>query len=164
MNLHPLKQQQLEEITALQSIFGDDFTLDDDSVFNETQDLVENCLTISQQDLGICCFSFLINVQNTCTLVVTLPHDYPSSPPNVSIRSPLLSQQMQRLLHDKLHDVTLSLAGNQCIFQLTEWLKDNIQGFIPSRNQQTPKATIEHVSALITLPDIFVFQYHQRHH
>uniref|UniRef100_A0A8D0GH39 RWD domain containing 2A n=1 Tax=Sphenodon punctatus TaxID=8508 RepID=A0A8D0GH39_SPHPU len=93
-------------------------------------------------------------------LHVTLPHEYPHTPPRLFARSSALDRQQQLQLNKQLSSYFGSLdSGELCICGAVQWLRDNSASYF--RNSKlASKAAPEEKVATTTFHRMWIYSHH----
>ncbi|XP_052751017.1 protein IMPACT-B-like [Galleria mellonella] len=109
--------KQAEEVEALSSIYGDDWTIESDNFKSYRIRIVEN--------------------KNEALLFVTMPPDYPTlSPPKYELSAPWMDRKIKENLHKSLDEVYLENIGETVIYQWVEKIREVLQNI---KSTETPK-------------------------
>ncbi|XP_026735306.1 protein IMPACT-like [Trichoplusia ni] len=117
--------KQAEEVEALSSIYGDDWTTESDVSRSYSIRIEEN--------------------KNEVRLYVTMPSDYPSlAPPKYEISAPWMDRKAKTELLHALEEVYLENVGENVVFQWVEKIREVLQAIKPTENKTEKKpAAIE---------------------
>jgi len=108
------KERRLEELEAMEAIYGEAFTLDS-----------EDSCTIQVSAPG----------SSAASLSLSLPSTYPSlSPPSYSYFAPFLSSQEKETLRASLEEIYLENLGQPVLFLWVECVRD----FLQARQEDVP--------------------------
>ncbi|KAJ2944856.1 hypothetical protein O0L34_g1748 [Tuta absoluta] len=109
--------KQAEEVEALSSIYGDDWTTESEVTRSYAIKIVEN--------------------KKEVILYVTLPEDYPGqSPPKFELSAPWMDRKAKEKLHHSLDEVYLENIGETVIYQWVEKIRETLQSI---KSQETEK-------------------------
>ncbi|CAK1589675.1 unnamed protein product [Parnassius mnemosyne] len=109
--------KQIEEVEALSSIYGEDWTTESES--NRSYNI-----KIKENDREV-------------ILYVTMPPDYPGqAPPKYELSAPWMDRREKEKLHISLDEVYLENIGETVIYQWVEKIRETLQKIKP---KETPK-------------------------
>ncbi|KAJ8708387.1 hypothetical protein PYW07_010512 [Mythimna separata] len=112
--------KQAEEVEALSSIYGDDWTTESEAARSYSVRIVEN--------------------KNEVILYVTMPVDYPSqSPPKYELSAPWMERKAKTKLHHTLDEVYLENVGENVVFQWAEKIREVLQAIKPPEKKVVQK-------------------------
>lgn len=78
--------------------------------------------------------------QGNWKLYVTLPADYPTSKPEVYVRSESLDRSQQSNFNKILSNFVIDQADNEpCIYVLISWVQDNVEKYLKTYNNNNKK-------------------------
>ncbi|XP_033646326.1 RWD domain-containing protein 2B-like [Asterias rubens] len=139
MNSKEVIELQISEVDMLQSMFPDEFCVDDPSAISEARSIVDgedsehNCGVVSLPQIT---FTIKIKIDTpecNVQVICELPQTYPKDTPEVLVRSdaPPFSRQEQKRLNDDLAEHILSLdRGELVIGEAVQWIQDNFCKYV----------------------------------
>ncbi|XP_052751024.1 protein IMPACT-B-like [Galleria mellonella] len=112
--------KQAEEVEALSSIYGDDWTIESEKIKTYRIRIIEN--------------------KKEAMLHVTMPPEYPTlSPPKYELSAPWMDRRAKANLRNLLDDVYLENIGEIVIYQLVEKVRDFVR---KAKSTETRKKTV----------------------
>ncbi|KAJ8708740.1 hypothetical protein PYW08_010122 [Mythimna loreyi] len=112
--------KQEEEIEALSSIYGADWSTEDEATRSYSVRIEDN--------------------KNEVILYVTMPDDYPSqSPPKYELSAPWMERKAKTNLHHTLDEVYLENVGENVVFQWVEKIREVLQAIKPPEKKEKAK-------------------------
>ncbi|XP_073961213.1 protein IMPACT-B-like isoform X2 [Choristoneura fumiferana] len=133
--------KQDEEIEALSSIYGDDWSTESDVTRTFRIRVVEN--------------------QQEALLYVTMPPEYPSkSPPKFELSAPWMDRKEKVKLHQALNDVYLECIGETVIYQWVEKVREILLTMKPEKKEIKQKQdrrspdVVQNLSQNVPCPEI----------
>ncbi|XP_074651190.1 RWD domain-containing protein 2B-like [Tubulanus polymorphus] len=123
---------QLQELEMLESMFPDEFTMEDPAakiyvnnfvIGNIPYDSIKDvrlALTMKIEECG--------EIKGI-ELVCQFPHDYPAVKPELFVRSPF-SRSAHMNFNDDVHEHLLGFeSGEICVYPLVEWIRENCEKY-----------------------------------
>ncbi|XP_049881094.1 protein IMPACT-B-like [Pectinophora gossypiella] len=131
--------KQAEEVEALSSIYGSDWT---------TESEASRSYSIRVEDN-----------KRECILYVTMPEGYPGeSPPKYELSAPWMERKDKEKLHQALDEVYLENIGETVIFQWVEKIREIMQNIksveTQKKKEKAPIDTLDLTELEISCPDI----------
>ncbi|XP_067125208.1 RWD domain-containing protein 2A [Centruroides vittatus] len=127
---------QLTEVDMLISMYPsrDEFKLDDLSVIDEIKSFIDGKTDTLPPRMD---FTLHLNIgEEKLEVSCSLPHDYPSSEPEIYARSNCLTRDNQHQLNEDISNfLSEQPKGELCIGSLIQWLLDNTCKYITEKSK-----------------------------
>ncbi|XP_068624089.1 protein IMPACT-B-like [Battus philenor] len=124
--------KQIEEVEALSSIYGDDWTTESETNRSYKIKVKEN--------------------DHEVILYVTMPQDYPQqAPPKYELSAPWMNRKEKENLHRGLDEIYLENIGETVIYQWVEKIREILQQIKPKEVKKQNSSQVQDIMALTQL-------------
>lgn len=142
-------QAQVAELEALQSIYPDELTIMDHGVLADINNFISGIYT--EISLPLEYVLTISDPKGNWQLNVALPADYPTSKPDVYVRSESFDRLEQSNFNKSLSNITVvQEEGQPCIYFLISWVQENIEKYFNStkikKSRKPPDKTSDKVN------------------
>ncbi|KPI97736.1 PREDICTED: protein IMPACT-like [Papilio xuthus] len=127
--------KQIEEVEALCSIYGEDWTTESEATRSYNIKIKEN--------------------DHEVILYVTMPSEYPAqAPPKYELSAPWMDRKEKEKLHQSLDEVYLENVGETVIYQWVEKIREKLLQIKPKENKKITNNI--HVEELLDLTEMVI--------